>query len=372
MSRRLLDDEQRRDWLRLIMSENVGPITFRQLINKFGSAKDALAALPELARRGGLQRRIQIYPADAAEKHLEAIARHGAQLLAIGEAGYPPLLREVDTSPPLLCVKGRLEVVDAPAVAIVGARNASAIGRKFARQLAAELGAAEFAIVSGLARGIDTAAHQAALPTGTIAVLAGGIDNIYPPENRDLHEAIAERGVLLAEMMPGTTPKAENFPRRNRIISGMSYGTVVVEAALRSGSLITARLAGEQGREVFAVPGSPLDPRAGGTNRLLREGATLVERAADIIEQLRPIIGRPIVEKDDFLREEPTELEMPPHMNGHTAPQIVLALLGPAPVEIDDIVRESGLSTATVLASLLELELAGLARRHRRNQVSRT
>ena len=372
MTRRLLDDEQRRDWLRLIMSENVGPITFRQLINKFGSAKDALGALPELAKRGGLQRRIQVYPIEAAQRHLDAIARLGARLLAIGEAGYPPLLREVDTAPPLLCVMGRTEIADMPAVAIVGARNASAIGRKFARQLGAELGRAGFAITSGLARGIDTAAHEAAFETGTIAVLAGGIDNIYPPENRDLQEAIAEKGMLVAEMMPGMTPKAEHFPRRNRIISGMSYGTVVVEAALRSGSLITARLAGEQGREVFAVPGSPLDPRAGGTNRLLREGATLVESAADIIEQLRPIIGRPIDEKDDFMREDTPDTPSAYELNGQSTPETILALLGPAPIEIDDIVRESGLPTAAVLACLLELELAGLARRHRRSQVSRT
>lgn len=373
MGRRLLDDVQRRDWLRLILSENVGPITFRQLINRFGSAKEALHALPELARRGGMQRPIRICPADVADRHLANVSRIGARLVAIGEAEFPPLLREVDHAPPMLCVKGNTALVNQPMVAIVGARNASALGRKFARKLASDLGATGFVIASGLARGIDTAAHEASLATGTIAVLAGGIDNVYPPENRELYEAIGERGILIAEMMPGVVPKAESFPRRNRIISGMTYGTVVVEAALRSGSLITARFATEQGRDVFAVPGSPLDPRAGGTNRLLRDGATIVENASDIVEQLKPQIGRPIEEKDAFMKEDRNETLAAESLDGHEqsdARARILELLGPSPVEVDDLVRESGLPTAAVLATLLELELAGLVSRHRRNQVS--
>jgi DNA processing protein len=368
MGRQLLDAAQRRDWLRLISSENVGPITFRQLINRFGSAAEALKALPELAQRGGLKRRIRIYSAAEAERDLHHVEEVGAKLVAYGEEDYPSLLREIDSAPPLLCLKGSTALLSLPAVAIVGARNASALGRKFARQLAAELGTAGFLIVSGLARGIDTASHEASLKLGTAAVLAGGIDIIYPPENEELHGAIGERGVLIAECLPGTVPKAEHFPRRNRLIAGMSYGTVVVEAALRSGSLITARNAAEQGREVFAVPGSPLDPRAGGTNMLLREGATLITCAADVIEALRPIIGRPIKANEDLMREEE---EMPEGyvVSGRDRERI-LELIGPAPVDIDDVIRESGLKASVVVAILLELELAGLVKRHRRNQVA--
>jgi DNA processing protein len=368
MGRQLLDAAQRRDWLRLICSENVGPITFRQLINRFGSASAALAALPELARRGGLKRSIRIYSQELAERDLERIAALGARLTAYGEDGYPPLLREIDSAPPLLCLKGDLGLLSLPSVAIVGARNASALGRKFARQLAAELGRSGFLVVSGLARGIDTAAHEASLKSGTAAVVAGGIDIVYPPENDELHRNISERGVLIAELLPGTVPKAEHFPRRNRLIAGICYGTVVVEAALRSGSLITARIAAEQGREVFAVPGSPLDPRAEGANKLLREGATLITCAAEIIEQLRPMIGRPINVNEDMMREE-DELGAGYVASGKER-ELIMELLGPSPVDLDDLIRESGLKTPAVLAIVLELELAGLVKRHRRSQIS--
>jgi len=368
MGRILLDGAQRRDWLRLISSENVGPITFRQLINRFGSAAEALKALPELAKRGGLQRPIRFYPETDAERDMERIEAMKAQLVAYGEEAYPPLLREIDSAPPLLCLKGDTSLLALPPVAIVGARNASALGRKFARQLAAELGQAGYLIVSGLARGIDTASHEAALHSGTAAVLAGGIDIVYPPENEELHRSIGERGVLIAECMPGTIPKAEHFPRRNRLIAGICYGTLVIEAALRSGSLITARLAAEQGREVFAVPGSPLDPRAGGTNKLLREGATLITSTGDVIEVLRPMIGRPINVNEEMMREQ-DEVEIAYAASGQERDRI-MELLGPAPVEVDDLIRESRLKPAIVIAILLELELAGLVRRHRRNQVS--
>jgi DNA processing protein len=368
MGRILLDGAQRRDWLRLISSENVGPITFRQLINRFGSAAEALKALPELAKRGGLQRPIRLYPETDAERDMERIEAMKAQLVAYGEEAYPPLLREIDSAPPLLCLKGDTSLLALPPVAIVGARNASALGRKFARQLAAELGQAGYLIVSGLARGIDTASHEAALHSGTAAVLAGGIDIVYPPENEELHRSIGERGVLIAECMPGTIPKAEHFPRRNRLIAGICYGTLVIEAALRSGSLITARLAAEQGREVFAVPGSPLDPRAGGTNKLLREGATLITSTGDVIEVLRPMIGRPINVNEEMMREQ-DEVEIAYAASGQERDRI-MELLGPAPVEVDDLIRESRLKPAIVIAILLELELAGLVRRHRRNQVS--
>jgi DNA processing protein len=368
MGRQLLDAVQRRDWLRLICSENVGPITFRQLINRFGSAAQALDALPDLARRGGLKRPIRIYAEPDAERDLERIEALGAQLVAYGEEDYTPLLREIDSAPPLLCLKGKTPLLSLPAVAIVGARNASALGRKFARQLAAELGSAGFLVVSGLARGIDTASHEASLKLGAAAVLAGGVDIIYPPENADLQGAIGESGVLIAECLPGTVPKAEHFPRRNRLIAGICYGTVVVEAAIRSGSLITARNAAEQGREVFAVPGSPLDPRAGGTNKLLREGATLITSAADVIEALRPMIGRPINVNEDMMREEDEMLG--PHVASSHDRGRILELIGASPVDIDDIIRESGLKASVVVAILLELELAGLVKRHRRNQIS--
>ncbi|MGH6832410.1 MAG: DNA-processing protein DprA, partial [Methyloceanibacter sp.] len=267
-----LSPYQRLSWLRLIRSENVGPTTFRALVNEFGGAEAAIAALPVLSRRGG-RAHIRLCTEAEAEAELEAAESIGATLVAIGEPGYPPALAQVDAPPPLLYAKGRLDLADIPIVAIVGARNGSAVGQKFTRQIATDLALEGFVIASGLARGIDTAAHLAALEHGTIAVLAGGIDIVYPPENDDLQRAIGERGLLISERSPGFAPRGKDFPRRNRLISGISLGVVVVEAAERSGSLITARLAGEQGREVFAVPGSPLDPRSAGTNNLLKQGA---------------------------------------------------------------------------------------------------
>ena len=252
--------EQRLAWLRLIRSENVGPATFRMLVNQFGGAGAAIDALPALSRRGGSRHAIRVCPAAEAEAELQAAERLGAHLATIGEPGYPPALAQVDAPPPLLYVKGNLDLAAGPIVAMIGARNGSAICQKFTRQLATELGLEGFVIASGLARGIDTAAHRAALERGTIAVLAGGIDVAYPPENEELQHTIGERGLLLTERPPGFSPRSKDFPRRNRLISGIALGVVVMEAAERSGSLITARFAGEQGREVFAVPGSPLDP----------------------------------------------------------------------------------------------------------------
>jgi DNA processing protein len=293
-----LTREQRLAWLRLIRSENVGPATFRALVNQFGGAGAALAAVPMLSRRCGSRHAIRSCTAAEAEAELAEADRLGAHLFAIDEPGYPPALAQVDAPPPLLYAKGRLELADAPIVAIVGARNGSAVGQKFTRQLATELGLEGFVIASGLARGIDTAAHRAALEHGTIAVLAGGIDVVYPPENAELQRAISERGLLLTERSPGFSPRGQDFPRRNRLISGISLGVVVVEAAEGSGSLITARLAGEQGREVFAVPGSPLDPRSAGANNLLKQGAGRGARhlrprhrrgtRADLRERARP------------------------------------------------------------------------------------
>ncbi|MGQ0484789.1 MAG: DNA-processing protein DprA [Hyphomicrobiales bacterium] len=362
----LLSHEQRRDWLRLGKSENVGPATFRQLIARYGAPEAAIAALPELSRKGGLSRSLRVYGRDEAEADLERAAQYGARFVVPGEAGYPPLLRHIDGAPPFLCIKGEALLADKPAVAIVGARNASALGRKFARQLAAEIGAAGFVIVSGMARGIDTAAHEAALAAGTAAVLAGGIDVIYPPENQALHDEIGKTGLLITEMIPGTAPRAEFFPRRNRIISGMVRAVIVVEAALRSGSLITARLAAEQGREVFAVPGSPLDPRAEGCNKLIRDGASLLTRAADVLDALS---GSFTPNRTMFLEPEPQELDDAADA-GPDARRRLLSLLSPAPVAVDDLIRESALAPAAVAGLLLELELAGRIARHPRGLVS--
>ncbi len=361
-----LSHEQRRDWLRLGKCENVGPATFRQLIARYSSAEAAIAALPELSRKGGLSRSLRVYGRDEAEADIERAGHYGARFVVPGEEGYPPLLRHIDGAPPFLCVKGDAALAGKPAVAIVGARNASALGRKFARQLAAEISAAGFVIVSGMARGIDTAAHEAALATGTAAVLAGGIDVVYPPENEALHDEIGRTGLLATEMTPGTVPRAELFPRRNRIISGMVRAVIVVEAALRSGSLITARLAGEQGREVFAVPGSPLDPRAEGCNKLIRDGASLLTRAADVLDALS---GSFSPSRTMFLEPEPQELDDAADA-GSDARRRLLSLLSPAPVAIDDLIRESALSPAAVTGLLLELELAVRISRHPRGLIS--
>jgi DNA processing protein len=289
-----LTDEQRLDWLRLIRSDNVGPRTFRALINHFGGARAALAALPDLARRGGAGRPARVCSREDAEREFKAAKSLGVTFCALGEENYPLRLQMIDDAPPLIAIRGNSVALAMPMVAIVGARNASAAGVRFAERLARDLGSEGFAIVSGLARGIDAAAHRASLATGTVAVLAGGHDHIYPPEHADLAEAILAQGALVSEMPLGWEPRAHDFPRRNRLISGLAAGIVIVEAAKRSGSLITARLALEQGREVFAVPGSPLDPRAEGSNSLLKQGAALVTEAADVVNVLRPILGQPL------------------------------------------------------------------------------
>ncbi len=363
-----LNRRQRLAWLRLIRSENVGPATFRALVNEFGGAEAAIDALPILSRRGGAQN-LRLYSEDEAEAELAAAEGHGAQLVAIGEPGYPPALAEVDAPPPLLYVKGELALAERPIVALVGARNGSAVGQKFTRSLATDLGLEGFVIASGLARGIDTAAHLAALERGTIAVLAGGIDNVYPPENEDLHRAIAERGLLLTERAPGFSPRGKDFPRRNRLISGISLGVVVIEAAERSGSLITARFAGEQGREVFAVPGSPLDPRAAGTNNLLKQGAGLVTCAADVVEALAPIIGRPPSPKIELASSDEQPPAPLPEI-GAGERELIIGALGPSPVDIDEVIRTTGLEARKVHIVLLELDLAGRLQRHGQQLVS--
>lgn len=365
-----LSDAQRLNWLRLLRSDNVGPSTFRDLINRYGSAGAALDALPELAARGG-KRSIRIATSDEAHAELDRVERFGGRIVAIGEPDYPRMLRHMDVSPPLVTIIGRADVFAASSVSIVGARNSSASGAKMARQLASELGGAGFSIVSGLARGIDAAAHWASLETGTIAVLAGGLDKPYPPENLDLVGRIARQGAVITEMPFGWEPRARDFPRRNRLIAGLGLGLVVVEAALRSGSLISARLAGDLGRQVFAVPGSPLDPRAAGSNGLLKDGAVLTLSAQDVIEHLSPMIAdapRPALSEPDasdaiFVDETIGD----PPANAHD--ELVLAL-GPAPISVDELVRHTRLPVRTVNTLLLELDLAGRLERHSGGAVS--
>jgi DNA processing protein len=355
-----LSDEQKLDWLRLIRSDNVGPRTFRDLVNYYGGARAALAALPGLARRGGASGPARICPQADAENELKAARARGVEFLALGEPDYPSRLQMIDDAPPLLAVRGRLEIFARPLVAIVGSRNASAAGVKFAQTLARNLGDAGFGIVSGLARGIDAAAHRASLASGTIAVLAGGHERVYPAEHAELLESILAEGAAISEMPLTWEPRARDFPRRNRLISGLSVGVVVVEAARRSGSLITARMAGEQGREVFAVPGSPLDPRSEGTNGLLKQGAIMVTEAADVTAVLEPILGRGL----HIPAEEPDTDTAAPSEPGESERARIIALLGPTPTAIDDLVRLSETSPAIVRAVLLELEIAGRLERH--------
>ena len=341
----------------------MGPVTFRQLLRRFGSAGAALEAVPELARRGG-GKPPRLFERTAAEREMAAVEKLGARYLALGQGLYPRLLAEMDDAPPLLIARGDLKLLDRTAVAIVGARNASAAACRFARGLAHDLGQQDLVVVSGLARGVDSAAHDGALESGTIGVIAGGVDVFYPPENEQRQRTMYERGLVIAEMPPGTEPRARHFPYRNRIIAGISAGTVVVEAAPRSGSLITARLAAEAGREVMAVPGSPLDPRAQGCNQLIRDGATLVQNARDVVEELGPVEARVRSSGSDYRTE-------PAPVNGDDeALAGVEELLGPSPVPVDEIIRLSGASSGAVQMALLELDLAGKLDRHAGGKVS--
>lgn len=339
--------------LQLIRSPNIGPVTYRQLLARYGDAATALSALSDIAARGG-GRKFAIAPTRLIDAELAAAHTAGARYMFLGDPAYPDLLAHLDNAPAAFTYHGNLSLLDRPALAMVGARNASAGACRLARTLAHDLGNLDFAVVSGLARGIDTAAHIGALPTGTIAVIAGGIDVAYPPENRDLQNEIAEKGLLIAEMQPGTEPRARHFPYRNRIIAGLALGTVVIEAAPKSGSLITARLAAEAGREVMAIPGSPIDPRARGCNQLIREGATLVQDAQEIAELVSPLDQR----ATRYVTTQPMAPE-PVKETGEGERKAVLDLLGMTVVSVDELVRQSGLGTPVVQMVLLELELAG-------------
>jgi DNA processing protein len=393
-----LSDEQRLDWLRLIRSERIGPRTFRALVNQFGGAGAALEALPDLARRSG-RRPLKIASRAEAEREMEALRRLGAVLVAQGEPDYPRTLQAIDTAPPLISVRGNPAVLSRPSVAIVGSRNASASGAAFTERLAGQLGREGYLIVSGLARGIDTRAHRAALESGTVAVLAGGHERVYPSENVPLLDAIlAAGGAVVSEMPVGWEPRGRDFPRRNRIVSGLSYGVVVVEAARRSGSLITARFALELGREVFAVPGSALDPRAEGTNDLIRGGATLCASAEHVAAVLQPLIRRGEAGTEQGLYRDGAqdaygeagplweELDLPGLVSVERAPEaaieqtasaepgsdtdVILALLGTAPVAVDDLARQAELPVRNVQRVLVELELEGHVDRQGANAVS--
>jgi DNA processing protein len=361
-----LSDSQRIAWLRLIRTDNVGPGTFRDLINRFGSADAALEALPELGARGGGR---VVRPASVAqvEAEIEAAERHGARFVAIGEADYPPMLARMDAPPPIVAIRGVAELGRLPAISIVGARNASLSGIRFARMLAGEFGTAGYAVVSGLARGIDTAAHAGSIDTGTIGVLAGGLDHPYPPENAELCNRIAEKGFVISEMPFGWQPRARDFPRRNRLVAALGIALVVVEAAVRSGSLISARLANETGRLVFAVPGSPLDPRSEGTNGLLRQGAMIATSAADVLEAVAGQTGRDEDPAGSF--SEPPDFDAAPPPAQDDRARVVEAL-GTAPVPVDELIHHTGLHPAPIFMVLLELDLAGRLERHPGGAVS--
>ena len=358
-----MSEQERFDRLRLIRSPRIGPVTFRQLMARFGKASDALRAVPELAERGG--GKASVADAAAVEQEIARSKALGARYLLMGDKDYPFLLEQMEGAPPALIVRGDVTLAARQCVAMVGARNASAAACRFARTLAQELGQQGAVVVSGLARGIDTAAHQGSVATGTIAVIACGLDVVFPPENTELQEQVASEGLLVTEHPPGIQPLARHFPARNRIIAGLAAGTVVVEAAPRSGSLITARLAVEAGREVMAVPGSPADPRAQGCNQLIREGATLVQNGADVIEAIGGIDGRMVRQGVLDFAGEPVSSDVAGRDR-----EAVLGLLGHAPAPVDEIIRLSGLSPAIVQTVLLELELAARLERHAGGKVS--
>jgi DNA processing protein len=371
-----ISDDERLARLRLALSDNVGPATWHQLIDRYGSGEAALAHLPELAQRAGAGRRIRLFAAADASAIMEKTARLGGCILMPGDPHYTDLLIQTGQAPPLLFALGRTSILQQPCCGIVGSRNASANGKRFARETAMALGRAGHAVVSGLARGIDTAAHQASVETGTIAVMATGLDVIYPDENAGIAEQIAASGCILTEMPPGTRPRAELFPRRNRIIAGLASAVVVIEAAIRSGSLITARLANELGRDVYAMPGSPYDPRSAGTNRLIRDGAVLLDVPQELISQLRDQHTA-----HHLFRETPHEQGWKSSLqsSGQTpfnqldveeAHKVVLELLGTDPVEVDDLIRESGCGAKEVQEVLLRLDLAVQLERHAGQRVS--
>ncbi len=353
--------------IRLLRSPNIGPVSYRQLLARFGNAVAALDALPELGSRG--KRSYRAAPQRRIEDEIDAVKRAGARYLFHDQPDYPGLLAELDSAPPIVTMRGNLALASQPCVAMVGARNASAAAVKIGRELAAALAAEGFTIVSGLARGIDGACHEGALSSGngaTIGVIASGIDIAYPPQHADLQEQIASEGLLIAEQPPGTEPRGSHFPSRNRIIAGLAAGTLVVEAAPKSGSLITARLAGEAGREVMAIPGSPLDARSAGCNKLIREGAILVQSPEDVIELLSGFDGSP----RSSVKEPASPFDWDAQAFAEAEPADIESLLSTAPVAVDELIRQSGSAAAEVQMALMELEIAGALARHAGGRVS--
>ncbi|WP_180299394.1 DNA-processing protein DprA [Bartonella tribocorum] len=374
----LLTDHQRLNWLRLLRSENIGAVSFRNLIDYYKTAENALAALPELNRKGEGTASLKIASLEDAEKEIQEAERSGVRFIGMGEPDYPAFLKVTDSPPPLIAIKGNVSIFQRTSVGIIGSRNASAAGKKLTAQFAHFLGKADFVTISGLARGIDSVAHQASLKTGTVAVMAGGIDHIYPPENKKLHEdIIANGGAIISEMPISWKPRAIDFPRRNRIIAALSLGLLVVEAALRSGSLITARQAAEMGRLIFAIPGSPLDPRSVGTNNLIKDGALLTTHPSDIIETLTPLIS-PLPNSQLNFFEEPSSFKIekenfnsaseknshPSLTSDDAARAAVLSALSTTPIDLDTLSTHSGVSLPTLYLLLVELELAGKLIRH--------
>ncbi len=406
MKARRLGDEEKLDWLQLIRCDNIGPRTFLALVQRYGDAGAALRALPDLIRQGK-GRAVRLASREKVLHEWRQAEKLGARFIALPEPDFPPGLRAIDSPPPLIALRGDAELLRKPMVALVGSRNASAAGLAMTERLARGLGAAGYAVVSGLARGIDAAAHKTSLATGSVGVLAGGLDRPYPPENLALLEEMAERGAIVSEMPFGYEPRGRDFPRRNRIVSGLSLATVVVEAARRSGSLITARFAQEQGRVVFAVPGSPLDPRADGTNDLIRDGALLCASARDVIDAVAPLAARGAARYDLLFEPEPAPFEaklwdewdwvegQEPVARAPAAPFVVededaapdlsqasylgdsdsarekiMRLLGPAPVAVDDLARVCGGSVHEIRLALQELEIEGRIERQSGDRVS--
>ena len=372
MTKESFSDKEKLAWLRLSRTENIGPITFYKLLERFGSAEEALKAIPDIARRGGRMGGLKAFAIDLAEKELAQVEKAGAYLIARDEPEYPELLAQIEDAPPLIAVIGHISILSKPSLAVVGARNASLSGRKIAENFSRKVAATGYVIVSGLARGIDTAAHTASLDTGTVAVVAGGIDVIYPRENEKLYRQISEQGAVIAESPFGTEPIARHFPRRNRLISGLSLGVLIVEAAMKSGSLITARMAVEQNREVFAVPGSPMDPRSKGTNKFIQDGAHMATSADDILRELESLRLRPMNDPPaDPWKGAPNLFSQNLAKEPDESLRIkILEMLSPTPVQMDEIIRAAEAPANEVLTVILELELAGRIERHPGNKVN--
>lgn len=363
-------EETKLHWLRLLRTENIGPVTFYHLLNRFGTAEEALKRLPDIAHRTGRKTPLQIPSLKEIIKEYESYQTLGVHLIARPDPDYPEILGRISDAPPLLSVIGRVELLRKPMFGMVGARNASAVGRQMAEDYAEKLGREGMIVVSGLARGIDTHAHKGSLETGTIAVLPGGVDQIYPSENKVLYKTISEKGLLISEAPLGTMPQANLFPRRNRLISGLSWGILVVEAALKSGSLLTAHFAAEQGREVFAIPGNPMDPRSRGTNALIRQGAVLIQSAEDILEEYQKHRYAPLAEEEDGYNEEQETFETISDNVVEHAHQEISKALNQVPITLEDLCNVLHIPIGVTRIAIIEMDIAGFIDWHPGGKVS--